>query len=443
MSSRTFRGQIKGLSLSDISSIAESTYRREFGRIIAKLIRICGSVDLAEDALQDAFASALTSWREKGVPDDPAAWIIAVAFRKLISQVRREQTKRTKSDAFSQEWLRTVQRDGSMEEPCMDGPDDRLRLIFTCCHPALSREAQIALTLRTLGGLTTVEIAKSFLTSEPTIAQRIVRAKRKITEARIPYEVPSTEQLPIRLASVQAVIYLIFNEGYAATSGDHLIRRELCQEAIRLARVLCQLLPGEPENLGLLALMLLHDSRAGARVNGAGQVVPLEEQDRLLWDRCEIEEGLDIAEKALSSLRVGPYQLQAAIAALHAQARTPADTDWVRIVGLYEKLLEFNRSAVVGLNYAAAVAMSAGLQEGIHRIDELEASGKLDNYYLLHAARADVLRRLGQWGPATEAYRRALSLATNRIEQDYFRRRLLELSDREDLGSASGDTESH
>jgi RNA polymerase sigma-70 factor (ECF subfamily) len=325
----------------------------------------------------------------------------------------------------------------------MDGPDDRLRLIFTCCHPALSREAQIALTLRTLGGLTTVEIAKSFLASEPTIAQRIVRAKRKITEARIPYAVPPAEQLPIRLASVQAVIYLIFNEGYAATSGDHLIRRELCQEAIRLARVLCQLLPGEPENLGLLALMLLHDSRAGARVNPSGQLVPLEEQDRSLWDQSEIEEGLDIAEKALSTLRVGPYQLQAAIAALHAQAPTAADTDWVRIAGLYEKLLEFNRSAVVGLNYAAAVAMSAGLQEGIHRIDELEASGKLDKYYLLQAARADILRRLGQWGRAAEAYRRALSLATNRVEQGYLRRRLSELSSEGDFAKASGDAESH
>ena len=437
-----FLGPIRECVLNDISSIAASTYRREFGRIIAKVIRICGSIDLAEDALQDAFASAMASWREKGVPEDPAAWIIAVAFRKLISEVRREQTKRTKRDAFSHEWLRTVQRDGPMEEPCMDGPDDRLRLIFTCCHPALSREAQIALTLRTLGGLTTTEIAKSFFATESAVAQRLVRAKRKISDARIPYAVPSAEQFPIRLKSVQAVIYLIFNEGYAATSGDRLIRRELCQEAIRLARVLCQLLSGEPENLGLLALMLLHDSRAAARVNPSGQLVPLEEQDRSLWDQSEIEEGLDIAEKSLSTRRVGPYQVQAAIAALHAQAPTPADTDWVRIAGLYEKLLGFNRSAVVGLNYAAAVAMSAGLHEGIHRINELEASGKLDNYYLLHAARADILRRLGQWGPAAEAYRRALSLATNRIEQDYLRRRLSELSREEDSGKVSDDAES-
>ena len=324
----------------------------------------------------------------------------------------------------------------------MDGPDDRLRLIFTCCHPALSREAQIALTLRTLGGLTTVEIAKSFLASESTIAQRLVRAKRKISDARIPYAVPSAEQLPIRLKSVQAVIYLIFNEGYAATSGDRLIRRELCQEAIRLARVLCQLLSGEPENLGLLALMLLHDSRAAARVNPSGQLVPLEEQDRSLWDQIEVAEGLDFAEKALSLRRVGPYQLQAAIAALHAQAPTPADTDWVRITALYKKLLGANASPVIALNYGAALAMSVGLEEGIQRIDELGASGKLDNYYLLHAARADLLRRLGQWGPATEAYRRALSLATNPIEQNYLRRRLAELSNEEDFGNVSGGVES-
>ena len=440
-SSLTFRGQNQGALLSDISAIAESTYRREYGRIIARLIRICGSIDMAEDALQEAFTSALASWREKGVPEDPAGWIIAVAYRKLISQARREQTKRAKRDAFSHEWLRKVQGAGPMEEPCLEGPDDRLRLIFTCCHPALSREAQIALTLRTLGGLTTVEIAKSFLASESTIAQRLVRAKRKISDARIPYAVPSAEQLPVRLKSVQAVIYLIFNEGYAATSGDQLIRRELCQEAIRLGRVLCQLLPEEPENLGLLALMLLHDSRAAARVSPSGQLVPLEEQDRSLWDQSQIEEGLDIAEKALGTRRVGPYQLQAAIAALHAQASTPADTDWVRIAGLYETLLGFSRSAVVGLNYAAALAMSAGLHEGIRRIDELEASGKLDHYYLLHAARADILRRLGQWGPATEAYRRALSLATNRIEQDYLRRRLAELSSEADFGKVSADAE--
>lgn len=429
--------------MSDIASIAESTFRREFGRINARLIGICGSIDLAEDALQDAFASALASWSEKGTPEDPAAWISAVALRKLISSVRRDQTNRTKHDALSHEWRTAMQTNELIEESCIKGPDDRLSLMFTCCHPALSREAQIALTLRTLGGLTTVEIAKSFLASESTIAQRLVRAKRKIIDARIPYAVPSAEQLPIRLKSVQGVIYLIFNEGYAATTGDHLIRRELCQEAIRLARVLCQLLPAEPENLGLLALMLLHASRAGARVNPSGQLVPLEEQDRSLWDQSEIEEGLDIAEKALSTRRVGPYQLQAAIAALHAQAPTPADTDWVRIAGLYEKLLGFNRSAVVGLNYAAAVAMSAGLQEGIHRIDELEASGKLDNYYLLHAARADILRRLGQWGRAAEAYRRALSLATNRIEQDYLRRRLSELPSEEDCGRVSADAESH
>lgn len=428
--------------MSDIRQIAESIFRREFGRIIARLIRVSGSIEMAEDALQEAFASALAAWPEKGIPEDPAAWIIAVATRKLISAIRRENTKRTKRDEVSYERRVAQRTDEIAERTFAEQPDDRLRLIFTCCHPALNREGQIALTLRTLGGLTTSEIAKAFLVSESTIAQRLVRVKRKIREARIPYTIPTADQLPDRLASVQAVIYLIFNEGYLATSGDHLIRQDLCGEAVRQGRLLCELLPGEPENRGLLALMLLNHSRAAARVNRLGELSLLEEQDRSLWNHDEIEEGLDIIENALSDRHAGPYQLQAAIAALHAQARTPADTDWVRIAALYGKLLEVARSPVMALNQAAAVAMSGELEEALRRMDALAASGRLDNYYLLHAARADILRRLGQRNPAADAYSRALSLTANRVEQGYIRRRLAELAHEQDSGNLPDATSS-
>jgi RNA polymerase sigma-70 factor (ECF subfamily) len=316
--------------------------------------------------------------------------------------------------------------DSELEEAAMRFPDDRLRLIFTCCHPALNQEAQVALTLRTLGGLSTPEIAKAFLLAEATLAQRLVRAKRKIQEARIPYEVPPASRLPERLDSVQAVIYLIFNEGYAATSGAELFRRDLCAEAIRLGRVLCELLPHEAENVGLLALMLLQDSRRDARTIN-GQLVTLEEQDRSLWDRAAISEGLRLVDKALNLGRVGSYQLQAAIAALHSQASTPEETDWRQIAALYERLLELNRSPVIALNKAVAVAMSVGLEGGLQQVDELGASGELDEYYLLHAARADILRRLDRKKDAAEAYDRALSLATNRIERDFLQRRLQEM----------------
>lgn len=413
--------------MDDVRHIAEAVFRRESGRIIAGLIRRCGSFDLAEEAMQDAFTSAMTSWNKTGVPENPAAWITSAAQRKIIDYVRRERTRRDNEDQLLYE-TETVTRnsdtDSEMQFPC---EDDRLRLIFTCCHPALNQEAQVALTLRTLGGLTTPEIARAFLVPEPTLAQRLVRAKRKIEAARIPYEVPPEHALPERLASVEAVLYLIFNEGYSATSGDDLIRRELCHEAIRLARTLYELMPGEPESMGLLALMLLHDSRRDTRVSAEGDLVVLEDQDRSRWDRDEIEEGMQVVETALRKRRVGPYQLQAAIAALHASAATAEKTDWQQISALYGELLRIQPSIVVQLNHAVAVAMSRGYDRGLRLIDDLGASGELDSYHLYHAARADLLRRLSRNLEARSAYERALSLTANAVERRYLRRRLLEI----------------
>jgi RNA polymerase sigma-70 factor (ECF subfamily) len=403
----------------DVHGAAEALFREESGRIVATLIRICGSFDVAEEALQAAFAAALAAWPKTGLPNNPAAWITTAAHRNLIDVARREKTRREKQGALLHETPATYFPSAAISDDGeMNFPDDRLRLIFTCCHPILNQEAQVALTLRLLGGLSTPEIAKAFLLPEPTLAQRIVRAKKKLQESGIPYEVPRQEGLRKRLPSVQAVIYLIFNEGYAASSGSDLLRSDLCVEAIRLGRLLWELLPNEAENAGLLALMLLHHSRQKARLR-AGRMVTLEDQDRQLWNRAEIAEGLSLTEQAFRMGPVGTYQLQAAIVALHANASRAADTDWFQISKLYERLFELQPTPVVALNHAVAVAMSAGFEEGLKRIDALGESGELDGYYLFHAARADLLRRMERFDEAAKAYHKASALATNPVEREY------------------------
>jgi RNA polymerase sigma-70 factor (ECF subfamily) len=414
--------------MSQARETLEEVFREEYGRILATLIRISGSFDLAEEALQEAFISAASKWELEGTPNNPGAWLTTVAHRRLLDALRRDRTRTDKQTELAFETTRLQPHvEPELLEDVVEYPDDRLRLIFTCCHPSLTREAQVALTLRTLGGLTTTEIAHAFLLPESTLAQRLVRAKQKIRLAGIPYEIPSVDRIADRLAAVQAVIYLIFNEGYAASAGQTLIRNDLCAEAIRLGRVLCELLPDEPENTGLLALMLLQDSRREARVDN-GELVTLEEQDRSRWDTREIEEGVDLVQRALRLRRVGIYQLQAAIAAVHAEARTAGETDWRQIVALYEELMRITSSPIVALNHAAAVAMAHGYERGLSLIEAAGANGALQNYYLFHASRADLFRRLHRFDEATAAYKTALSLTSNAVEQNYIRGRLRSIS---------------
>jgi RNA polymerase sigma-70 factor, ECF subfamily len=411
--------------MDDHRATVESVFRSESGRIIAGLIRVSRSFDLAEEAMQDAFAAAVASWQADGIPDNPAAWITAAARRKLIDYARRENTRRNNEGQLIYEYeSRCSTIDEEMSRPF---EDDRLSLIFTCCHPAINKQAQVALTLRTLGGLTTSEIARAFLVPEATLAQRLVRAQRKIQQARIPYQVPGPAALPGRLSAVQAVLYLVFNEGYSATSGENLVRRELCAEAIRLARTLFELMPQNPENMALLALMLLHDSRRDARSTLEGELLTLEEQDRSLWRQDQIAEGIRLVERALGRRNVGPYQLQAAIVAVHAEARTAGETDWKQIAALYNLLHQMQPSPIISLNHAVAVAMSEGLEQGLAMIDRTGSGGELESYHLYHAARADLLRRMERKAEALESYHRGLALTTNAVEVRYLRRRIAEL----------------
>ena len=429
---------INGNAVEQARQAVEEVYRAESRRVLATLIRLLGDFDLAEEALHDAFAAAVEQWPRDGVPANPRAWLVSTGRYKAVDTLRR----RTRFDAS----LATLAEDlklgtgfdymvaGRLSAGEAAGPDyqeledDRLRLIFTCCHPALAPEAQVALTLREVCGLTTEEIARAFLTGAPTLAQRIVRAKRKIRDARIPYRVPSKEDLPARLDSVLRVVYLVFTEGYAASSGPSLVRADLSAEAIRLGRLILELLP-EPEVAGLLALMLLHESRRAARTSPSGELVLLEDQDRALWNREQIAEGVALVEQALASRRIGPYTLQAAIASVHAEAPAASATDWDRIVGFYDALQAAYPSPVVELNRAAAVALRDGPAAGLALIDALLARGDLAEYHLAHAARADLCRRLGRTADARASYKRALELARQVPERRFLQKRLDELHD--------------
>lgn len=414
------------MTISTVNAAVDAVYRSDWGRIVATLIRSFGDFDLAEEAAQEAFAAATDQWSREGVPNSPAAWIIQAAKHKAIDRLRRQSRFQEKIESYAFEIDSTTEQ----PDPFADEiPDDRLRLIFTCCHPALAPETQVALTLRTLCGLQTEEIARAFLVPVPTMAQRLVRAKKKIRDAGIPYKVPETAEIPDRLASVLTVIYLVFNEGYASTSGE-LVRSDLCAEAIRLGRTVRMLFAPYPpaEVTGLLALMLLHDSRRDARVDEAGDLIVLEEQDRSVWNQTQIAEALPLVRQALISPGNGPFTLQAAIAGEHCRVARAEETDWNRIVSFYDRLARLQPSPIVSLNRAVAVAMAEGEERGLKLIDEIAASGELDEYHLLHAARADVLRRMASHDEAAKNYERALALVTNDSERRFLERRLREVN---------------
>ena len=409
----------------DLRRRVDAVYRTESRRVLATLIRLLGDFDRAEEAMHDAFGIALDRWARDGMPVNPRAWLISTArFRAIDVQRRAARLEASGRDVAEQIH---PQRDESDAANDVDVADDQLRLIFTCCHPALARDAQIALTLREVCGLTTEEIARAYLTATPALAQRIVRAKAKIRDAHIPYQIPSRHDLPERLDAVLLVIYLVFNEGYLASTGDSLTRNDLSAEAIRLGRLLQELLP-EPEVDGLLALMLLHESRRAARTSADGEMILLDAQDRALWNSAMISEGAALVQRALQSRRFGPYTLQAAIAAVHAEARSAESTDWRQIVGLYDVLLRVDDSPVIALNRAAAIAMRDGPEAGLRVIDALLSAGELQEYHLAHAARADLCRRLGRFGEARAAYGVALSLARQEPERRFLQRRLESLS---------------